>query len=79
MSLCSKAKVLPVLAILLGISAAGCSAPQAVSEAVSYPVEHKHEFGGVYIKIPIEDFLASGFSFGDSVSRTGIGLSLPMQ
>ena len=67
MSLCSKAKVLPVLAILLGISAAGCSAPKVVSEAVSYPVEHEHEFGGVYIKIPIEDFLASGFSFGDSV------------
>ena len=31
------------------------------------PIEHETQFGGVYIKIAIDDFNAAGFAFGDSV------------
>ncbi|MBQ3864927.1 MAG: tyrosine-protein phosphatase [Clostridia bacterium] len=32
-----------------------------------YAIEHEMEFGGVYIKITIDDFNALGFRYGDSV------------
>ncbi len=33
-----------------------------------YSIEHETKFGGVYIKITIDDFNAMGFAFGDSVN-----------
>ena len=33
----------------------------------NYDVMHETEFGGVYIKIEIDDFNELGFEFGDSV------------
>ena len=59
-------------------SAIEAAAPASSSEATSpdpgaapvladYPVSHDPEFGGVFIEIPIADFNALGFAFGDSV------------
>ncbi|MBO7698784.1 MAG: hypothetical protein J6S38_07125 [Erysipelotrichaceae bacterium] len=33
-----------------------------------YEIEHEQEFGGVYVKISIEDFNKLGFSYGDNVN-----------
>ena len=41
--------------------------PGAAPVLADYPVSHDPEFGGVFIEIPIADFNALGFAFGDSV------------
>jgi len=44
--------------------------PEPAEDVISienYPVEHETEFGGIYIKISIDDFNSLGFQYGDSV------------
>ena len=68
------------LAVVLCLTACACSrnplpsgGQEAESAAVVSPelgptaTEHEEEFGGIYIKIPIEDFNQLGFAFGDSL------------
>ena len=58
-------KTVLVLALALSMLAlAGCG-KLAVKDL---GIEHEPEFGGVYIKITIDDFNAKGFKFGDSVN-----------
>ncbi len=58
-------KIVLVLALALSLLAlAGCG-KLAVKDL---GIEHEPEFGGVYIKITIDDFNAKGFKFGDSVN-----------
>lgn len=53
--------------LLLASLPAGCAEQEDTMTLKSYPIEHELEFGGVYIKMTIDDFLARGFQFGDSV------------
>lgn len=48
------------------------SAESSKTELVleNMPIEHETKFGGVYIKITINDFNALGFRFGDSLNIT---------
>ncbi len=58
-------KIVLILALALSLLAlAGCG-KLAVNDL---GIEHEPEFGGVYIKITIDDFNAKGFKFGDSVN-----------
>ena len=58
-----------VLAVILVVSAlavlAGCGKKTAKVENLE--LEHEQEFGGVYLKMTIDDFNAKGFTYGDSV------------
>lgn len=60
-----------VLALLL-FSLCACQKKKEESDPsiADYPIEHEMEYGGVYIKIAIDDFNALGFSFGDSIDLT---------
>ena len=47
----------------------GCQKKEEVLPSIEdYPIEHEEEFGGVYIKISIDDFNELGFEYGDSVN-----------
>ena len=37
-------------------------------EFLNYDIIHELEFGGVYIKVTIDEFNEKGFSYGDSVN-----------
>ena len=60
-----------VLALLI-LSLCACQKKKEESNPsiADYPIEHEMEYGGVYIKIAIDDFNALGFSFGDSIDLT---------
>ena len=69
-------KKIKVLILLLLIFLSGCQkkeeeiipAPEeTVLEVRELSLEHEEEFGGVYLKMPIEEFNALGFDYGDSV------------
>lgn len=60
--------LLMTLATIL-LSFAGCNRDKTPS-IKGYAVEHETEFGGIYIKITIDDFNKLGFTFGDSVDVT---------
>jgi hypothetical protein len=57
---------------LLILSLCACQKKKEESNPsiADYPIEHEMEYGGVYIKIAIDDFNALGFSFGDSIDLT---------
>ena len=55
-----------ILALILSL--AGCGRRQeSVPMIEGAAIEHEPEFGGVYIKITIDDFNKLGFEYGDSV------------
>lgn len=65
-----------VLILLLLILLSGCqkkeeeiipTPEETVLEVRELSLEHEEEFGGVYLKMPIEEFNALGFDYGDSV------------
>ena len=64
--------ILVSLASLSLFTAAGCRGqeekePDQQLSVEDCAIEHEMEFGGIYIKIPIDDFNSLGFSYGDSV------------
>ena len=69
-------KAKPIFAVLLAVlfiavAPIGCSKKQDAALSVKdLPVIHEPEFGGVYIKMTIDDFNAVGFRYGDSVTVT---------
>lgn len=67
-----------LVVLVVTILLSGCSVKRPAEEAVTQNVKqekeakeleiiHEPEFGGVYIKMTIEDFNALGFEYGDSV------------
>lgn len=67
-----------LLAVLCAISLFACTKQQSdpapetdtLLAAMDLPVIHETEFGGVYLKMTIDDFNALGFAYGDSVTVT---------
>ena len=55
------------LFILTGLAACGKTRGEAAVKIECLATIHEPEFGGVYVKIGIEDFNKLGFSYGDSV------------
>ncbi len=51
----------------LAVFFCGCTEQKKSMNLENIPIEHETEFGGCYIKITIDDFLALGYRFGDSV------------
>ena len=59
-----------LLFMILLLCLQGCGKKEEEKKEVSIidqPIEHETEFGGVYIKMSIDDFNALGFEYGDSV------------
>ena len=68
----SKAAVFFALFLAVFLCFSSCAEkPQEPSDEVLSTADlgiiHEPEFGGIYIKMTIEDFNALGFNFGDSV------------
>ena len=60
--------MMTVLRIMMTVLS-GCSKPQPqLPKAENLAVQHETEFGGVYIKMTIDDFNKLGFEYGDSVT-----------
>ncbi len=53
--------------ILTGCSGKTEETETSTEELTSYEILHEPEFGGIYIKISIDDFNALGYEYGDSV------------
>ena len=65
--------VLLILSLLVAFAACGAGKPEKPSQPLqteALGVIHEPEFGGVYIKMTIDDFNALGFQYGDSVRVT---------
>ncbi len=65
--------VLLILSLLFAFAACGAGKPEEASQPLqteALGVIHEPEFGGVYIKMTIDDFNALGFQYGDSVRVT---------
>ena len=56
-----------LLAVLLVMTGCQNSEPQKDMTVKDLPVIHETEFGGVYIKMTIDEFNALGYEYGDSV------------
>lgn len=56
-----------LISLVCACSLLGCRQKEDTMTVKDYPIEHELEFGGCYIKITIDDFLARGYRFGDSV------------
>ena len=56
--------------LILSLCACQKKKEESNPSIADYPIEHEMEYGGVYIKIAIDDFNALGFSFGDSIDLT---------
>ena len=56
-----------VAALCLSFNACGKKEEASVPEVKDLSISHEPEFGGIYIKITIDDFNALGFKYGDSV------------
>ena len=60
-----------ILTAVLVVSAlfafAGCGKKESAVKVENLELEHEQEFGGVYLKMKIDDFNAKGFTYGDSV------------
>ena len=55
------------ICMLAGLfAAAGCSVKKAKT-LKDWPIEHELEFGGVYVKMTIDDFNKLGYKYGDSI------------
>lgn len=63
-------KILVLALLILSLCACQKKKEESNPSIADYPIEHEMEYGGVYIKIPIDDFNALGFSFGDSIDLT---------
>ena len=62
------AAVLLAGAVMILAALSGCSQQEQKTPAIEgYETIHEMEFGGVYIKITIDDFNKHGFTYGDSV------------
>ena len=62
------AAVLLAGAVMILAALSGCSRQEQKTPSIEgYETIHEMEFGGVYIKITIDDFNEQGFAFGDSV------------
>ena len=60
-----------LLILALCLALAGCGKKEeSVPKIEGVAIEHEPEFGGVYIKITIDDFNKLGFEYGDSVKVT---------
>lgn len=62
-----------VLLIILSVFLCSCGTKQEIEEEdvpelINSEIEHEMEFGGVYVKISIDDFNNLGFRYGDSVN-----------
>ena len=62
-----KITALLLTAVMIGAVLVSCAAgrPSAVKEV---SLIHEPEFGGVYIKLTIDEFNAKGYEYGDSVN-----------
>ena len=58
--------IFTALAVLLS-AAAGCGGEKESIETGELDLIHEEEFGGIYLKMTIDDFNALGFEYGDSV------------
>ncbi|MBQ3459360.1 MAG: tyrosine-protein phosphatase [Solobacterium sp.] len=56
-----------VCLIALAFTVCGCRNESSSMDLKNCPIEHEREFGGIYIKITIADFLDLGYHFGDCV------------
>ena len=63
-------KILVLALLLFSLCACQKKKEESNPSIADYPIEHEMEYGGVYIKIAIDDFNALGFSFGDSIDLT---------
>ncbi len=63
-----KKKPVFFVVLLLCMMLCGCSREERKPQIINYEIEHEQEFGGVYIKITIDDFNRLGFEYGDSVN-----------
>ena len=63
-------KILILVLLLFSLCACQKKKEESNPSIADYPIEHEMEYGGVYIKIAIDDFNALGFSFGDSIDLT---------
>ena len=63
-------KILVLALLLFSLCACQKKKEESNPSITDYPIEHEMEYGGVYIKIAIDDFNALGFSFGDSIDLT---------
>ena len=63
-------KILVLALLILSLCACQKKKEESNPSIADYPIEHEMEYGGVYIKIAIDDFNALGFSFGDSIDLT---------
>ena len=63
-------KILILVLLLFSLCACQKKKEESDPSIADYPIEHEMEYGGVYIKIAIDDFNALGFSFGDSIDLT---------
>ena len=63
-------KILVLALLILSLCACQKKKEESDPSIADYPIEHEMEYGGVYIKIAIDDFNALGFSFGDSIDLT---------
>ncbi|MBQ3993477.1 MAG: tyrosine-protein phosphatase [Erysipelotrichaceae bacterium] len=63
-------KILVLALLILSLCACQKKKEESNPSITDYPIEHEMEYGGVYIKIAIDDFNALGFSFGDSIDLT---------
>ena len=63
-------KILVLALLILSLCACQKKKEESDPSITDYPIEHEMEYGGVYIKIAIDDFNALGFSFGDSIDLT---------
>ena len=66
----SRIKILVLALLILSLCACQKKKEESNPTIADYPIEHEMEYGGVYIKIAIDDFNALGFSFGDSIDLT---------
>ena len=63
-------KILVLALLILSLCACQKKKEESNPSIADYPIEHEMEYGGVYIKIAIDDFNALGFSFGESIDLT---------
>ena len=62
-----KKRIILLMVLMLAVLCGCGKQEEKVPVIEDYPIEHETEFGGVYIKIGIDEFNDLGFSYGDSV------------
>ena len=61
-----KKKIFGILLLLLSIFVVSSCGKNI--EVNKQPIEHETKFGGIYIKMTIDEFNNKGFKFGDSLN-----------